>query len=195
MTESETEVRCVVGLGNPGKGYVDTRHNAGFWFVDELARQCGGVFRTEAKFFGETCRISLGGRQCLLLKPTTFMNRSGQSVSALSRFYKLNPAELLVVHDELDMDPGVVRLKLGGGHGGHNGLRDIAAALGSREFLRLRVGIGHPGQRDAVVDYVLSRASKADRERIDAALTEAAQVMPEILAGGLQKAMNRLHSD
>lgn len=190
-----TKIRCIVGLGNPGPRYETTRHNAGFWFVDELARRSGGVFRPEAKFYGETCRVTLDGHDCLLLKPSTFMNRSGQSVSALAKFYKANPAEILVVHDELDMEPGVARLKMGGGHGGHNGLRDIAAALGSKEFLRLRVGIGHPGQRDAVVDYVLARPSKSDRERIDEALARAERVVPEVLAGSLQKAMNLLHSD
>lgn len=194
MAEPATKVRCIIGLGNPGSRYVDTRHNAGFWFVDELARHAGGRFRPEAKFFGETCRISLDGHDCLLLKPATFMNRSGQSVSALVKFYKLDPAELLVVHDELDMDPGVVRLKMGGGHGGHKGLRDIASALSSKEFLRLRVGIGHPGHRDAVVDYVLARPSKSDRERIDDALARAERVAPEVVAGHLQKAMNTLHA-
>ena len=194
MTEV-TPVRYLVGLGNPGPRYEATRHNAGFWFVDELARRSGAVFRSEAKFYGETCRITLGGRDCLLLKPSTFMNRSGQSVSALAKFYKADPNEILVVHDELDMEPGVARLKMGGGHGGHHGLRDIGSALNSKEFLRLRVGIGHPGHRDAVVDYVLARPSRADRERIVEALARAERVMPEVLAGNLQKAMNLLHAD
>ncbi len=194
MAEPATKVRCIVGLGNPGSRYADTRHNAGFWFVDELARHAGGVFRAEAKFFGECCRVTLNAQDCLLLKPTTFMNRSGQSVSALAKFYKLLPGELLVVHDELDMEPGVARLKLGGGHGGHNGLRDIASALNSKDFLRLRVGVGHPGHRDGVVDYVLNRPSQADKERIDQALAEAERVIPEVLSGQLQKAMNHLHS-
>lgn len=194
MSNAPTRLRCVVGLGNPGPRYADTRHNAGYWFVEELARHAGAVFRPESKFFGESCRIRIGEQDCLLLKPTTFMNRSGQSVSAVTKFYKLQPAELLVAHDELDMEPGMARLKLGGGHGGHNGLRDIVSALNSREFLRLRVGIGHPGQREDVVDYVLSRPSKTDRERIDQALTQAERVIPEVAAGQLQKAMNQLHS-
>ncbi len=189
------DLTCIVGLGNPGPRYADTRHNAGFWFVDEVARRFGGQFRGEAKFYGEICRVSIGGRDCWLLKPMTFMNRSGQAVSAFARFYKLQPDLLLVAHDELDMPPGKIKLKRGGGHGGHNGLRDTNSALGSGDFVRLRVGIGHPGHRDAVTDYVLSRPSQADDQVIREALDRAVKVLPDLVSGDLQRAMHRLHSD
>ena len=191
----ESPIRCVIGLGNPGDRYAGTRHNAGFWFVDQLARHYGGIFRGEAKFFGEVCRIVVGGRECWLFKPMTYMNRSGQAVGAFARFYKLAPEELLVAHDELDLPPGAVKLKKGGGHGGHNGLRDITSALGGdNAFLRLRVGIGHPGHKDAVVDYVLSRPSNDDVQAVLQALERALPRVPELLAGDTQKAMHRLHS-
>lgn len=190
----ETGVRCIVGLGNPGNRYADTRHNAGFWFVDELARRHGVQLRAEAKFHGEAGRILVDGVDCWLLKPTTYMNRSGQSVSAFARFYKLAPDQLLVAHDELDMAPGVARLKRGGGHGGHNGLRDVAAALSDNGFLRLRLGIGHPGHRDQVVSYVLERPSRADADAIVTAAGLAADELPALVAGDLAKAMNRLHT-
>jgi PTH1 family peptidyl-tRNA hydrolase len=192
---ADDAVRCVVGLGNPGPRYADTRHNAGFWFVDELARRYGGQFRSEAKFHAEACRVQVAGVDCWLLKPMTYMNRSGQAVSAFAKFYKLAPSQLLVAHDELDMPPGVVRLKRGGGHGGHNGLRDIASALSDNGFLRLRLGIGHPGHRDQVVDYVLDRPSRADAEAIAGVLGRAADELPALLAGELQRAMHRLHSE
>ena len=153
------ELRLIVGLGNPGADYDKTRHNVGFWLLDSLARRYGGVFRREAKFHGEACQVSVDGHPLWLLKPQTFMNRSGASVIALARFYKLVPEAILVVHDELDLPPGAVRLKRGGGHGGHNGLRDIIQQLGSREFLRLRLGIGHPGDSRAVINYVLHPAA------------------------------------
>jgi len=187
------QTRCIVGLGNPSGRYGDTRHNAGFWFVDELARKYGAVLRVEPKFHGETCRTAIDDKECWLLKPSTYMNRSGQSVSALSRFYKIPIEEILIAHDELDMPPGVAKLKVGGGHGGHNGLRDISSAIGTA-FLRLRIGIGHPGHRDAVTDYVLSRPTTTETQQIKAALSEAVEVIPELLAGNLQKAMNRLHA-
>ena len=190
----ETGVRCIVGLGNPGNRYADTRHNAGFWFVDELARRHGVQLRAEAKFHGEAGRILVDGVDCWLLKPTTYMNRSGQSVSAFARFYKLAPDQLLVAHDELDMAPGVARLKRGGGHGGHNGLRDVATALSDNGFLRLRLGIGHPGHRDQVVSYVLERPSRADADAIVTAAGLAADELPALVAGDLAKAMNRLHT-
>jgi PTH1 family peptidyl-tRNA hydrolase len=191
---SDNGVRCIIGLGNPGERYAATRHNAGFWFVDDLARQHGGVFRSEAKFFGDACRVSLGGQDLWLLKPMTYMNRSGQSLSAFARFYKLAPEELLVVHDELDLPPGTARLKKGGGHGGHNGLRDITSALGGGGFLRLRLGVGHPGHKDAVVDYVLNRPSRDEERAISEAVDRAARVVPELMAGEIQRAMNTLHA-
>jgi PTH1 family peptidyl-tRNA hydrolase len=190
---ADDRIKLIVGLGNPGPDYDQTRHNAGFWFVDLLADRYGGRFRPESKFSGETCKIRVGADEVWLLKPMTFMNRSGQSVRQLSTFYKIPLEEILVVHDELDLDPGMVRLKRGGGHGGHNGLRDITSHLG-KEFMRLRIGIGHPGHRDRVVDFVLSRASREDQQAIEDAIQEAAQAIEEIVSGQFQKAMNQLHS-
>ncbi len=190
-------IMLVVGLGNPGEKYARTRHNAGFWFVDELARRHGGSFRTESKHQGELARINLtvaGTRQELwLLKPTTFMNRSGASIASVSHFYKIPPGSILVAHDELDLVAGTVRLKLAGGHGGHNGLRDTIAAIGA-DFWRLRLGIGHPGHKDLVLDYVLQRASAADEQSIENAIGKAADVLPLLLEQGGEKAMTRLHT-
>ncbi|HHH39113.1 MAG TPA: aminoacyl-tRNA hydrolase [Sedimenticola sp.] len=186
-------MKLIAGLGNPGPRYQDTRHNAGFWFVDLLARRHGGNFRRETRFHGESCRIRAHGRECWLLKPDTFMNRSGQSVSSLARYFRIPPEEILVAHDELDLPAGAVRLKKGGGHAGHNGLRDIMAALGSREFWRLRIGIDRPADSRQVVDYVLGRPSRRDAEAIEAVLEAAADALPEILEGKFQRAMNRLH--
>ena len=190
-------IMLVVGLGNPGEKYARTRHNAGFWFVDELARRHGGSFRTESKHQGELARINLtvaGTRQELwLLKPTTFMNRSGASIASVSHFYKIPPGSILVAHDELDLVAGTVRLKLAGGHGGHNGLRDTIAAIGA-DFWRLRLGIGHPGHKDLVLDYVLQRASAADEQSIENAIGKAADVLPLLLKQGGEKAMTRLHT-
>lgn len=186
-------IEMIVGLGNPGGNYEQTRHNAGFWCADALAQRNGGVFRVEAKFQAQVCRISLAQRECWLLKPTTFMNRSGLAVAALAGFYKIPVENILVVHDELDLPPGVVRLKQGGGHGGHNGLRDIIAQLGA-SFMRLRIGIGHPGNRDAVVDYVLQCPSVVDRQQIEAAMDTALLVIPDVVHGEMQRAMHSLHS-
>lgn len=187
-------LRCVVGLGNPGVKYADTRHNAGFRFVDALARQHGASLREDRKFFGEVGRLVSDVGECLLLKPATFMNHSGRAVAALSRFYRIEPPEILVAYDELDLPPGSVRLKLDGGHGGHNGLRDTIGVLGDRAFARLRIGIGHPGHKDAVVGYVLSKASREDQEAIDRAIDRALENWPLIQAGDVQKAMNALHA-
>jgi len=173
---------------------VDTRHNAGFWFVDQLAQRYGVGFRNENKFFGEACKLLIGGRDVWLLKPMTFMNRSGQSVVALARFYKILPENILVVHDELDIPPGDIRLKMGGGHGGHNGLRDIIAHLGSKEFMRLRVGIGHPGNAKQVASYVLKKPSTDDRIAMERALDAAESEIADIVKGEHQLVMNRLHS-
>lgn len=193
MSASALPFALIVGLGNPGPTYERTRHNAGFWFVDELARRHGSAFRIEPKFFGETSRLSLNGREYWLLKPATFMNRSGQAVVSMAGFYKVPPESILVVHDEIDLPPGTVRLKRGGGHGGHNGLRDLIARLGGG-FARLRIGVGHPGSSDQVVDYVLNRPSKQDEELILKAIDEAADAFPLIVEGGFEKAMHRLHS-
>ena len=187
-------VQLIVGLGNPGPKYAQTRHNVGFLFVDELARSKGATFRVENKFHGEVCKLHLEGRELWLLKPMTFMNRSGQAVAALARFYKIPPEAILVAHDELDIPAGQLRLKQSGGHGGHNGLRDIISQLGSRDFLRLRIGIDHPGHASEVSNYVLSKASSDDRITVDAAVDEALCTLPQIIDGELQAAMNRLHS-
>ena len=184
----------IAGLGNPGPEYRDTRHNAGFRFVDELARRHGGSFRVENKFAGETCRVKIAGREVWLLKPQTFMNRSGQSLRLFTDFYKLGSSNLLVAHDEIDLPAGEVRLKRGGGHGGHNGLRDIFSHLG-RDFLRLRIGVGHPGSKERVVGYVLDRATADEQRAIDAAIERAADVIPGMLEGNIEKAMHRLHSE
>ncbi len=187
-------VKLIVGLGNPGAQYEQTRHNAGFWFVEEVARQYGVQFRPETKFLGEVARVQSNGLDFWLLKPTTFMNRSGQSIQALANFYKIPVESILVVHDELDLEPGTARLKKSGGHGGHNGLRDTIAALNTKEFLRLRLGIGHPGHRNQVVDYVLKAPSKIDFKAIDDAVYEATRVLADVLNGDLERAMHQLHT-
>jgi PTH1 family peptidyl-tRNA hydrolase len=187
-------IKLIVGLGNPGPDYEQTRHNAGFWFVDRLARQHNQTFRNESRHHGQVCKLNLGGIEVRLLKPSTFMNRSGQSVSSLANYYRIPPGAILVVHDELDLEPGQVRLKKGGGHAGHNGLRDIMSALGSREFHRMRIGIDHPNDRKIVVNYVLGHPSKSDRDAIDNAIGDAIESLDEIVRGELNKAMNRLHS-
>lgn len=187
-------ITCVVGLGNPGPKYEQTRHNVGYWLVDALARRYGASLRADTKFSGEVARVRSEAGECWLLKPTTYMNHSGRSVSALARFYRIAPEQMLVIHDDLDLAPGVARLKKGGGHGGHNGLRDIVSALGSREFVRARIGIGHPGHKDGVSDYVLSRPSQADQAAIDNALDELLRHWPEVQRGELQQAMQSLHS-
>jgi PTH1 family peptidyl-tRNA hydrolase len=188
-----TPLRLIVGLGNPGSEYARTRHNAGFWLVDELARRHRGVFRAESRHQGELARVDIGRDDVWLLKPTTFMNRSGAAIASVCGFYKIDAAQVLVAHDEIDLPVGAVRLKQGGGHGGHNGLRDTIAAIGEG-FWRLRLGVGHPGSRDQVVDYVLRRASAEDDALIQRAIGSAADIVPQILADGAQKAMNRLHT-
>jgi PTH1 family peptidyl-tRNA hydrolase len=191
-------IQLIVGLGNPGREYEDTRHNAGAWLVEQLARSQNCALAPEAKFFGLTGRIRLGGQDLKLLIPTTFMNRSGQSVVALAAFYKIPPAAILVVHDELDLAPGTARLKLGGGHGGHNGLRDIMAQLpkedGKSDFHRLRIGIGHPGSADKVVGYVLGKPTTDERIAIDRAIDAALASLPLAIQGEMPRAMNQLHA-
>jgi PTH1 family peptidyl-tRNA hydrolase len=186
-------IQLIVGLGNPGSEYEPTRHNAGFWFVDQLARRCRQEFRSEQRFQSLVARCLLDGSECRLQKPLTFMNRSGQSVGAMVRFFKIPLEQILVVHDELDLAPGTVRLKKGGGHGGHNGLRDLISHLGSKDFYRLRIGIGHPGHKDQVVDYVLKKPSGEDRRLIDEAIDDAMQAMPDVVKGRFELAMNTLH--
>ncbi len=187
-------IRLVVGLGNPGREYEDTRHNVGFWWVEALARAHGLSFRTEPKFHGLLARGTIHGQEVLLLKPATYMNRSGQAVGAVAQFYKVLPGQMLVVHDELDLPPGTAKLKTGGGHGGHNGLRDIIAHLGSRDFWRLRLGIGHPGDKAQVANFVLHAPGREERAAMDIAMENAARVSGQILEGKLEAAMLKLHS-
>ncbi len=187
-------IKLIVGLGNPGSKYAKTRHNAGFWFVDELVNRLGGEFKTETKFSGEIAKTLIGHQRVWLLKPSTFMNRSGLAAHQLASFYKIPAEDILVVHDELDLEPGTVRLKSGGGHGGHNGLRDLHAHMG-KNYWRLRLGIGHPGDRNKVVDYVLSKPSKDDAVAIHNAIDQSLTVIEDIVMGETQKAMNTLHSD
>ena len=191
----DTSIQLIVGLGNPGIDYEHTRHNAGADFVTELARCHGEQLTPESKFFGLTGRLYLNGRDIRLLIPTTFMNRSGQAVAAMANFFKIDTNTILVAHDELDIEPGTARLKSGGGHGGHNGLRDIVSSLGNdKNFSRLRIGIGHPGSSNKVAGYVLKKAAQADQDIITAAIDEAVRVMPEVVSGKGQIAMNKLHS-
>ncbi|MFC2506884.1 MAG: aminoacyl-tRNA hydrolase [Kingella sp. (in: b-proteobacteria)] len=183
-------IKMIVGLGNIGAEYEHTRHNAGFWFVDELAWQMKAVFKNEKKFFGDVARVD----NLWLLKPDTYMNLSGKSVSALAQFYKIQPEEILVIHDELDIPCGQIRFKLGGGNGGHNGLKDIQAKLGTPNFYRLRLGIGHPGDRNLVVGFVLNKPPAAERQLIDDAIAKSLRAIPDILAGKKDEAVRFLHS-
>jgi PTH1 family peptidyl-tRNA hydrolase len=188
-----TPLAIIAGLGNPGPEHRLTRHNAGFWFVDALARSLGAEFRSHARYHGEVCRVPLDGRDVVLLKPNTYMNRSGLAVRALLDYLKAPPGELLVVHDELDLPLGTARFKLAGGHGGHNGLRDTIVHCGA-DFWRLRLGIGHPGDRSQVIDYVLQRAAPADEQALLAAIDAALQALPVFVREGAEKAMHALHS-
>jgi PTH1 family peptidyl-tRNA hydrolase len=190
---SALPLKLIVGLGNPGPEYAQTRHNAGFVLVDELAARHGGKFRSELRHKGELTRIRIGAEELWLLKPMSFMNNSGAPVRSIATFYKVPPGSILVAHDELDFPPGTVKLREGGGAGGHNGMRDVIAQLGDA-FWRLRIGIGHPGNRDAVLSYVLGRPLPEDARLINESIAAAADVVPLILAEGPQKAMNRLHT-
>jgi peptidyl-tRNA hydrolase, PTH1 family len=188
------QIRLIVGLGNPGREYEKTRHNAGFWWVDAIADRKRAAWKRETKFSGYVARIEEGERDFWLLKPSTFMNESGRSVSAFLRFYRIEPGSMLVVHDELDLPPGSVKLKKGGGTGGHNGLTDIGDALDSKDFWRLRIGIGHPGHRDLVADYVLDKARKSEQAEIDPALERSLDLLPRLANGRLTDAMTWLHT-
>jgi PTH1 family peptidyl-tRNA hydrolase len=194
MTVRSIDLKVIVGLGNPGAKYSKTRHNAGFWFVEEVAHKYAAAFRPEKKFHGDLAKISLQGNDIWLLKPDTFMNHSGLAVKSLLSFYQLTAEQLLVAHDEIDLPPGTTKLKTGGGHGGHNGLRDIISQLASNDFHRLRIGVGHPGSKDLVVDYVLHDASRDERALIDADIDKAVSVMPALAAGTFEQAMQILHS-
>lgn len=191
---AENRMRAIVGLGNPGAEYERTRHNAGFWFVEALAAAYRGSFRMESKFRSGLARIRIDDTDVLLLEPSTFMNRSGESIQLLAAFYKIPSSDILVAHDELDLPTGTVRLKRGGGHGGHNGLRSVHQHLGE-DYLRLRIGIGHPGNKDLVLNYVLGRASVADEKLIHDGIDDAVAAMPIWLGQSWDKALQRLHSD
>ncbi len=189
-----TALRLIVGLGNPGRDYAHTRHNAGFWWVERCAQDLRIALKPEARYFGIAGRGNSASGEVFLLQPQTFMNASGKSVAALARFYKIEPAQILVVHDELDLAPGVARLKMGGGHGGHNGLKDIAAQLGGRDFWRLRLGIGHPGEKNQVVNYVLNPPRTDELALIEDAISDGLRVLPDMLCGDFAAAMLKLHT-
>ena len=184
----------IVGLGNTGEKYAKTRHNAGFWFLDLLADRSGVTFRSQSKFHAEVAKASLNGKDCILVKPASFMNHCGQAVRAVVDYYKASSDGLLIAYDELDLPPGVARLKQGGGHGGHNGMRDVFSHVHDHDFLRLRIGIGHPGFKDAVTGYVLSRPARDQELQIRSALSDAADVMVDVLAGEISRAMKDLHT-
>ena len=190
-----SEIKLIVGLANPGAEYAHTRHNAGAWYVLELARLCGVTLVADRKYFGLTARAVLHGKDVRLLIPTTYMNLSGKAVGALANFFRITPEEILVAHDELDLPPGVAKFKLGGGHGGHNGLKDIIAKLANdKNFYRLRLGIGHPGDKNQVSGYVLGKAPAKEQELIEAAIDEAVRSTEILFKQDMVKAMNRLHS-
>jgi len=188
-----TGIKIIVGLGNPGPEHQQDRHNAGYWLVDRLASQSAATFRPEKRFLGDVTRVQIGQADLRLLKPTTYMNLSGQSVQALLAYHRLEPGQLLIVHDEIDLPAGTVRLKLGGGHGGHNGLRDVIRHIGG-DFLRLRIGVGHPGQSDQVHGHVLHKPQADEQKDLDDAIGDALAALPVLLDAGLEKAQHRLHS-
>ena len=189
------QIKLLVGLANPGPEYTRTRHNAGGWVVEELARVHNVTLKNEPKFFGLTGRIQMGSHDMRLLIPTTFMNLSGKAVATLAKFYQIKPEEIMVAHDELDLPPGVGKFKKGGGHGGHNGLKDTISRLGNnKEFYRLRIGIGHPGHKDRVAGYVLGKAPTKEQECLDAVVDEAVRSLDILIKDGLAKAQNRLHT-
>ncbi len=188
-------LRLIIGLGNPGSEHARTRHNAGFWFVDALAQQAGARFGLDSKLFGESAKVDIAGRSLWLLKPATYMNLSGKAVTAALRFWKIEPEQLLLVHDELDLPPGVVRLKFDGGHGGQNGVRDTMRLLGHGRFHRLRIGIGHPGHKDRVTPWLLKGGPDKDDEiLIGRAIDDALAVLPLTVVGDFNEAMKRLHT-
>jgi PTH1 family peptidyl-tRNA hydrolase len=187
-------VSVIAGLGNPGEKYASTRHNVGYWLLGSLASAYGVSLKAEKKVMGDVCQTSIAHSNVRLLRPSTYMNESGQSVRRMLDFYKLDVEQLLVIHDELDLPPGTVRLKRGGGHGGHNGLRDILSHCG-KDFLRLRIGIGHPGDKSQVTGYVLRAPESAEQRLIEDSLPDAGRAIEILLADGLEKAMHFLHTD
>jgi len=188
-----TRLKLIVGLGNPGPEHAMDRHNAGYWFVDALASRYSGFFHSEKKFFGDVARVDLDGNDVRLLKPATFMNQSGLAIQSLISYLNFEPEEILVAHDELDLESATVKLKRGGGAGGHNGLKNVISHIGP-DFYRLRFGISHPGSRNDVTDYVLRRASKEDEEKLLSCIVDAVEVMPILLGHGEEKAKTKLHS-
>ncbi|NBQ84943.1 MAG: aminoacyl-tRNA hydrolase [Methylophilaceae bacterium] len=188
-----SEIKLIVGLGNPGAQYEATRHNAGFWWVDQVCAETGSKLNLEAKFFGHAGKLK-SHEDTWLLKPTTFMNASGRAVAALAKFYKITPESILVIHDELDLPPGVTKLKKGGGHGGHNGLKDIAAQLGTPDFWRLRIGIGHPGDKNQVANFVLHAATRDEQTLIEQNIDQSTTLLPLLLQGKFEEAMLKLHT-
>ena len=188
-----SSISLIVGLGNPGKEYAQTRHNAGFWFVEQLADRYGISLKADPKFHGYSGRGQIDGHDVRLLLPTTFMNRSGQSVVPFAKFYQVAPEAILVAHDELDMDPGIIRLKSGGGHGGHNGLRDIVPHIGAN-FHRLRIGIGHPGSKERVSGHVLGKAPSSEQDLMDAAIAHALSQVKMLVSGQVPQAMNQINA-
>lgn len=191
-------IRLVAGLGNPGPEYERTRHNAGFWLLDNLADDMKVSFVNERAFFGQVAKARHGGETVLLVKPGTYMNRSGQAVGALARFYKIPPEAILVIHDELDLPPGHAKLKQGGGHAGHNGLKDIQSALGTPAFWRVRIGIGHPrtfGLAQQVADFVLHQPRREEQTAIENTLLRVRAIMPALLDGKFEQATRQLHGD
>ena len=196
-------IKLLVGLGNPGDKYEYTRHNAGFWWVDQLVATTSSNLALEAKLHGVAGKLNCAslnpngldlGAETWLLKPTTFMNASGKAVAALANYYKISPEQIMVIHDELDLAPGNVKLKKGGGHGGHNGLKDIAAALGTKEFWRLRLGIGHPGDRNEVINYVLKAPLKDEQTLINSCIDDSINIVPQLLSADFESAMLKLHT-
>ncbi|HCM61623.1 MAG TPA: aminoacyl-tRNA hydrolase [Morganella sp. (in: Bacteria)] len=190
-----SQIKLIVGLANPGAEYAQTRHNAGAWFVDELARRHNQSLKSESKFYGYTARLNIQGNDVRLLVPVTFMNLSGKAVSAIAGFYQIAPDEILVAHDELDLPPGVAKMKLGGGNGGHNGLKDIQSKLGNNpNFYRLRIGIGHPGDKSQVVGFVLGKPPASEQQLIDDTIDEAVRCTDVLMKDGMAKAVSRLHT-
>lgn len=187
-------IQLIAGLANPGKEYAKSRHNAGAWVVDALAKSESLVLKMDVKFHSNLTKLVLGSDKCWLVIPTTYMNNSGRSIRALAHFYHIPAEAILIVHDDLDLPPGIARFKQGGGEGGHNGLKDIVTQLGSKDFWRLRLGIGHPGHRDRVHDYVLSSPSVADRKKIEEASDKVLSVLPTFIVGEKQKAIQTLHN-
>ena len=187
-------IKLLVGLGNPGPAYQDSRHNAGFWWLESVARELKVTLTPDRAYLGRCARATVDGQPLWLLEPSTYMNRSGHSVAALARFYKIGPEAILVAHDELDIDPGELKLKKGGGHAGHNGLRDIHAQLGSPDYWRLRIGIGHPGMKTEVVDWVLKKPASDQREAIELAIARSLKALPDLLAGRMDQATALIHT-